>query len=157
MDFSNHPEQAKNLIKNLRKFTTRSVLFQQAAAHSLGVVHTDFKTADILNESGPLTAGELSKITGLSTGSVTALIDRLEDAGYVRREKDPNDRRRVIIIPVKEKQHIIKEHYSPLNKSMMELCAQYNEDELSLITGFIEKTIAVHEKEIQRASKSDSE
>jgi DNA-binding MarR family transcriptional regulator len=157
MDIFNHPELVKNLISSLRKLTTRSVLFQQIAAQSLGVVHTDFKTADILNETGPLTAGELSKITGLSTGSVTALIDRLEHAGYVRREKDPNDRRRVIIVPVKENQHCIKEHYAPLNQSMMELCGQYNEEEMSLIIGFIDKTIAVHEKEIQRASRSEAE
>lgn len=157
MAISNHPELISDLIKCLRKLTTRTVLFQQKAAHSLGVIHTDFKTADILNEVGPLTAGELGKITGLSTGSVTALIDRLEQAGYVRREKDPNDRRRVIIVPVKERQKFIKEHYVPLNKSFSELCSHYNEEELSLIIGFIEKTIAIHEKEIQRSSRSESE
>ena len=56
-------------------------------AHKMGVVHTDLKTADILNETGPITAGELSKITGLSTGSVTALVDRLEKAGYEEEKK----------------------------------------------------------------------
>ncbi|HEY2420230.1 MAG TPA: MarR family transcriptional regulator [Neobacillus sp.] len=156
MEIQNHPNLIKKLIQNLRKLSTRMVLFQQKAAQSLGVVHTDFKTADILNEIGPLTAGELGEITGLSTGSVTALIDRLEQSGYVRREKDPTDRRRVIIVPVKEKQHCIKENYHHLNKSMSELCSQYNQEELSLIIGFIEKTIAIHEKEIQRSNGRDS-
>lgn len=54
---------------------------------------------DVLREKGPITAGEMSKITGLATGSVTALIDRLEKMGYVHREKDPDDRRKVIIVP----------------------------------------------------------
>jgi DNA-binding MarR family transcriptional regulator len=155
MEIQNHPDLIKMVIKNLRKLSTRTVLFQQKAAQSLGVFQTDFKTADILNEVGPLTAGELGKITGLSTGSVTALIDRLEQAGYVRREKDPTDRRRVIIIPIKEKQRCIKEHYETLNQSMSQLCSQYNEEELSLIIGFIEKTIAIHEQEIQRSNDSD--
>lgn len=156
MDLFDHPDTVKTLIKNLRKLSTRMVLFQQTAAHSIGLVHTDFKTADILNEAGPLTAGELSKVTGLSTGSVTALIDRLEQAGYARREKDPNDRRRVIIVPVKENQCSIKEHFLPLNKSMTELCSHYNEEQLALISGFLEKTIAIHEKEIQAASRSEA-
>jgi hypothetical protein len=66
MNFPNYPELVKNVIRNLRKLSTRMVLFQQNAAHFLGVVHTDFKTADILNETGPLTAGELAKVTGLN-------------------------------------------------------------------------------------------
>ncbi|WML45846.1 MarR family transcriptional regulator [Neobacillus sp. PS3-40] len=157
MDLPKYPDLVKTLIKNLRKLSTRMVLFQQNAAHSLGVIHTDFKTADILNENGPLTAGELAKVTGLSTGSVTALIDRLEHAGYVRREKDPNDRRRVIIIPVKEKQSGIKEYYLPLSHAMTQLCSRYNEDEMSLIIDFIERTIEIHETEIKRSNSVEPE
>lgn len=157
MNLPNHPEFVKTLIKNLRKLSTRMVLFQQNAAHSLGVVHTDFKTADILNEMGPLTAGELAKVTGLSTGSVTALIDRLEHAGYVRREKDPSDRRRVIIIPIEERKSVIKEKYMPLNQAMTELGASYNEEELSLIIDFVIRTIEIHEREMKRFSGADIE
>lgn len=156
MHFTDQKELLKELIQDMRKLSTRMVLFQQNAAHSLGVIHTDFKTADILNETGPITAGELGKITGLSTGSVTALIDRLEQAGYVKREKDPNDRRRVIIVPIKEHHQKIKEHYLPLSKAMSELCLQYKNDELALIIDFIEKTIAIHEREIQRLSLSET-
>jgi DNA-binding MarR family transcriptional regulator len=155
MNLPNHPEFVKTLIKNLRKLSTRMVLFQQHAAHSLGVVHTDFKTADILNETGPLTAGELAKVTGLSTGSVTALIDRLEQAGYVRREKDPNDRRRVLIVPLEERKRVIREHYLPLNKAMTDLCSKYNEEEIALIISFIENTIKIHEQEMKRYNSAD--
>jgi DNA-binding MarR family transcriptional regulator len=155
MNLPDYPKLVKNVIKNLRKLSTRMVLFQQNAAHSLGVVHTDFKTADILNETGPLTAGELAKVTGLSTGSVTALIDRLELAGYVRREKDPNDRRRVLIAPIEERKAVIKEHYLPLNKAMTELCSKYNEEEISLIIDFIENTIKIHEREMKRFSEPE--
>ncbi|MGG5252778.1 MarR family transcriptional regulator [Neobacillus sp. SM06] len=157
MEIANHPEPSHDVIKNLRKLSTRMVLFQQFAAHSLGLAHTDFKTADILNETGPITAGELAKITGLTTGSVTALIDRLEQAELVKREKDPNDRRRVMIVPVKDKQPLIRQHFLPLTNAMTELCSHYSEAELALINEFIMQTSAIHEREIQRLSESDAE
>ncbi|XJZ29146.1 MarR family transcriptional regulator [Bacillota bacterium Lsc_1132] len=157
MNIANHPEPSYDVIKNLRKLSTRMVLFQQFAAHLLGLAHTDFKTADILNETGPITAGELAKITGLTTGSVTALIDRLEQAGLVKREKDPKDRRRVIIVPVKNKQSLIRQHFLPLNKAMTELCSRYSEAELALINEFIMQTSKIHEKEIQRLSEAEAE
>lgn len=157
MNFSNHPEPSHDVIKSLRKLSTRMVLFQQFAAHSLGIAHTDFKTADILNETGPIPAGELAKITGLTTGSVTALIDRLEQAGLVKREKDPQDRRRVMIVPLRAKQPLIRQHFIPLNSAMTELCQQYNESELALINRFIEQTASIHEKEVQRLSESRTE
>jgi DNA-binding MarR family transcriptional regulator len=157
MKIASHPELVKAVIKGLRNLGTRMVLFQQKAAHSLKVVHTDFKTADILNETGPLTAGELSKVTGLSTGSVTALVDRLEHEGFVRREKDSNDRRRVMIVPVDVKQEVIKQHYSPLNKAMIELCSNYNMEELSLIMDFINRTIQIHEQVIKNEGEGKTE
>ncbi len=74
-------ELEKTAVQLFRKLGTRTVLFHQAAAQALGLFPTDLKSADILNEAGPMTAGELGKKTGLSTGSVTALVDRLEKAG----------------------------------------------------------------------------
>lgn len=71
-------DRADLIIHTMRRLATRTVLFHQAAAQSLGLFPTDLKSADLLNELGPLTAGELSEKTGLSSGAVTALIDRLE-------------------------------------------------------------------------------
>jgi DNA-binding MarR family transcriptional regulator len=107
-------------------------------AQKIGVSHTDLKSAEILNETGPITAGELSKITGLSTGSVTALINRLEKSGYVKRERDQLDGRRVMIAPIPERQEQIKSHYQSLSMATKELCSAYNEQELMLIDKFIE-------------------
>ncbi|MDQ7862369.1 MarR family transcriptional regulator [Peribacillus frigoritolerans] len=90
----------ESLTHRLQRYGMRSVLFQQNMAQKIGVSHTDLKSAEILNETGPITAGELSKITGLSTGSVTALINRLEKSGYVKRERDRLDGRRVMIAPI---------------------------------------------------------
>lgn len=137
----------KSLTHRLQRYGMRSVLFQQNMAHKIGVSHTDLKSAEILNETGPITAGELSKITGLSTGSVTALINRLEKSGYVKRERDQLDGRRVMIAPIPERQEQIKSHYQSLSMATKELCSAYNEQELILINQFVEDITKIMDKE----------
>src|SRR4051812_4268905 len=80
-----------------RQLSVATIMFHQAVADRLGLRATDHKCVDLLVRKGPLTAGELAQQTGLTTGAVTGMIDRLVKAGYVRREDDPNDRRRVIV------------------------------------------------------------
>ncbi|CAN7616135.1 MarR family transcriptional regulator [Peribacillus frigoritolerans] len=137
----------ESLTHRLQRYGMRSVLFQQNMAHKIGVSHTDLKSAEILNETGPITAGELSKITGLSTGSVTALINRLEKSGYVKRERDQLDGRKVMIMPIPERQEQIKSHYQSLSMATKELCSAYNEQELILINQFVEEITKIMDKE----------
>ncbi|MCC2528677.1 MarR family transcriptional regulator [Bacillus halotolerans] len=143
-------ELEKTAVQLFRKLGTRTILFHQAAAQALDLFPTDLKSADILNEAGPMTAGELGKKTGLSTGSVTALVDRLEKAGYVAREKDPNDRRRVIIVPLTASKQHVKDLFRSLSESTMDLCREYTEEELELIFGFIGKASDIMEEELDR-------
>lgn len=137
----------ESLTHRLQRYGMRSVLFQQYMAQKIGVSHTDLKSAEILNETGPITAGELSKITGLSTGSVTALINRLEKSGYVKRERDQLDGRKVMIVPIPERQEQIKSHYQSLSMATKELCSAYNEQELILINQFVEEITKIMDKE----------
>ena len=90
--------QIEAVTQQLRKLSIRSVLFQQNITHTLGLIQTDLKTIDILAETGPITAGELATITGNSTSSVTAILDRLEKAGFIIRNRNIQDRRKVMII-----------------------------------------------------------
>lgn len=143
-------ELEKTAVQLFRKLGTRTVLFHQAAAQALGLFPTDLKSADILNEAGPMTAGELGRKTGLSTGSVTALVDRLEKAGYVAREKDPNDRRRVIIVPLTASKKHVKDLFRSLSESTMDLCREYTEEELELIFSFVGKAADIVEEELKR-------
>ncbi|WP_256719652.1 MarR family winged helix-turn-helix transcriptional regulator [Paenibacillus glucanolyticus] len=138
----------------MRRLGTRTVLYQQQVASSLGLYNNDFISIDILHEKGPITAGELSKLTGLTTGSVTALIDRLEKSGYVRRENDPKDRRKVIIVPLYEDKEEVSETYLKLYVSMMDLASSYTEEELELITQFLGKASTVLEEQIQHLSST---
>ncbi|MFS0598430.1 MarR family transcriptional regulator [Peribacillus frigoritolerans] len=137
----------ESLTHRLQRYGMRSVLFQQNMAQKIGVSHTDLKSAEILNETGPITAGELSKITGLSTGSVTALINRLEKSGYVKRERDQLDGRKVMIMPIPERQEQIKSHYQSLSMATKDLCSAYNEQELILINQFVEEITKIMDKE----------
>lgn len=143
-------ETEETAIQLFRKMATRTILFHQAAAQSLGLFPTDLKSADILNEAGPMTAGELGKKTGLSTGSVTALIDRLEKAGYVMRKKDPEDKRRVIIVPLTAGKANVKRLFSSLSRSTISLCRQYKEEELQLIFDFLGKATDMMEDELEK-------
>ncbi|MFJ5625000.1 MarR family winged helix-turn-helix transcriptional regulator [Peribacillus loiseleuriae] len=143
-------EMLENLSQSLHKYGMRTVLFQQNMAQKMGVVHTDLKTAEILNETGPITAGELSRITGLSSGSVTALIDRLEKTGYVMREKDEEDRRRVMITPIQKRQKQIKDHFVSLAEATKEACSTYNKEELAVILSFVEKVTKIMDDENEK-------
>src|SRR5260370_37450000 len=100
------PERAK-LAEEFGAGTRRTgSLFQllgQAAADRIGINATDLNCLNILSFSGETTAGELARATGLTTASITGVADRLEEAGFVRRERDPRDRRRVVIRLVLER------------------------------------------------------
>ncbi|WP_200930740.1 MarR family winged helix-turn-helix transcriptional regulator [Bacillus sp. FJAT-28004] len=138
----------------MRGLGTRTVVYQQNVAASLGLYNNDFISVDILREKGPITAGELSKLTGLATGSVTALIDRLEKSGYVRRQNDPNDRRKVIIVPLYEQKEDVSNTYIPLHNEMVKLASTYTEEELELITQFLNKASTVLDDQIDRLSST---
>ncbi len=144
----------ENFTLRMRGLGSRTVLYQQNVASSLGLYNNDFLSIDILHEKGPITAGELSKLTGLATGSVTALIDRLEKNGFVRRQNDPNDRRKVIIVPLYEDKEEVSNTYHPLHTAMVKLASSYTDEELELITQFLGKASAFLEEQIDHLSST---
>src|SRR5262245_29900394 len=94
---SERAEVLATLPAEFRQLSVATIMFHQAIADRLGMNVTDHKCADLLERNGPMTAGELAEQTGLTTGAITGVIDRLEQAGFVRRAPDPGDRRRVIV------------------------------------------------------------
>lgn len=102
-DSSDLPTRAELIgafMQEISRMSTWAVMFHQAASLRMGLNPTDGKCLGVLRETGPLTAGELADLVGLTTGAVTGVIDRLEQRGFARRVADPHDRRRVIIEPV---------------------------------------------------------
>src|SRR5260221_7736536 len=93
-------EQQKQAISELgRKFSDATIFLHEAIAQKAGLTGADRKYLGLLMKKGATTAGELSKLTGLTTGAVTGLIDRLEKKKLARRQFDKTDRRKIIIVP----------------------------------------------------------
>src|SRR5579859_5517579 len=81
----------------MRQFNGLGAALFRAAAARTGMTATDMQVIDNLDSAGPTTAGQLADLTGLTTGAITGMLNRLEEAGLVRRERDPDDGRRVIV------------------------------------------------------------
>ena len=86
----------------VRKSSALGVIFGQTVANRVGVSSSDLECLDFLNIEGRVTAGRLAELTGLTTGAITGVVDRMEKAGLVRRERDESDRRKVFIATVPE-------------------------------------------------------
>jgi DNA-binding MarR family transcriptional regulator len=99
------------LIEEVRRSQTATARFDGAVADAVGINQTDLRCLDVLGRTGPLAAGQLAEQTGLSSGAMTTAIDRLERAGYVRRGRDPGDRRRVVV-ELTSAALVIADHYA---------------------------------------------
>ena len=110
--------------------------FEDTAAAYFGVNRTAMRCMDVLDRVGQLTPGEIAVQTGLTSGAVTAMLDRLERLGLVRRLPDPSDRRRVLVELTDEARQIAAEIYGPLVGEMAQF-ERYTNDDLRLITGFL--------------------
>src|SRR3989442_9987117 len=123
------------IIEKYREMSTETIMFHQAVADVLGLYITDHKCLDLIYRFGAMPAGRLAELTGLTTGGVTGIIDRLEEAGYVRRTNDPNDRRRTIVEPTGNKtlKRKIEVIFSPLHERMYKLLSSYSDSELAFL------------------------
>jgi DNA-binding MarR family transcriptional regulator len=112
-------------------------LLGQVSAERIGVNVTDLNCLNIVALTGPMTAGELARQTGLTTASITGVLDRLEEGGFVRRERDPKDRRRVIVnLNPGPGLREIGPTFGPLVKAWRAAAASYSDEELRLLLGF---------------------
>ena len=111
----------------------------EAAFAFMGINRTDGRCLDILDRTGRVTAGELAAESGLSTGAITAVIDRLERAGYVVRLRDDRDRRRVLIELTDEARRLVAEVYRPVAEQGGAVLSAYSDEQLVLIRDFMDK------------------
>ena len=142
-----------------RRSTLDGVYFFRAVAERSGMNLTDLQCVAILSSAGPITAGQLAETMGLTTGAVTGVINRMERAGYVRREKDPGDGRRVVVRPVPEELGRVGAGlFVSQGQEMEDLMAGYGDRDLALLLDFMRKANALTREEISRirtASKGD--
>jgi DNA-binding transcriptional ArsR family regulator len=121
----------------LRRAGSVMQLLGAAAAEQIGINVTDLNCLNILALRGRMTAGELARATGLTTASITGVLDRLEEARFVRREKDPSDRRRVVVRLDSERgMRDVAPVFVPVIQAYRKAAAQYTDEQLETILGF---------------------
>jgi DNA-binding MarR family transcriptional regulator len=138
------------LFVAFRTGSAQSVMLSQAAADRLGMASSDIECFDLLSLHGPMTAGRLAELTGLTTGAITGVIDRLERGNYARRERDPNDRRRVIVQPLLERHADAEPIFGPMASATAALLDRYSDDELALLLDFWERANQMTQEQIAR-------
>src|ERR1700692_615155 len=134
------PKARAALMQELEHAVRRSsglgVIFGQTVANRAGISSSDLECLDFLNLEGRVTAGRLAEVTGLTTGAITGVVDRLEKAGLVRRERDADDRRKVFIRTVPENIVKIGRFYEHMQRAMLKVWETYSDAELRLLLRF---------------------
>lgn len=148
--------QRRELLNRLwdlgRKMSTQTVFLHQAIAQSVGLNATDTKCVDLIlrGPGGSVTAGWLSDMTGLTTGAVTHILDRLERRGIVERVRDTEDRRKVFVRVRPESLESLAPKYEAIGKAYLGLVEKYSDRDLRLICDYMEKTSEVSQRELTK-------
>ncbi len=155
---SNVPEK-KQLLQAFRMLSTQAIMLHQAVADMLNLNITDYKCMDLIARLGPMTAGKLAEHSGLTTGAITGVVDRLEKAGYANRADNPKDRRSIIVELTwnKKNQKAYEEIFLPLERKVEKQASSYTTKELSLFIELIHNTAKIlHEETIRLTKKSEN-
>jgi DNA-binding MarR family transcriptional regulator len=149
---NNREQIIQAIIEKRSEMSTETIMFHQSVADVLGLHITDHKCLDLIRQYGAMPAGRLAELTGLTTGAVTGIIDRLEKAGYVRRANDPKDRRRTIIEPVRNKkwERKIEAIFIPFHQRMRKLLSSYSDSELAFLLDVLTKSIELTREESKK-------
>jgi DNA-binding MarR family transcriptional regulator len=139
------------LIREFRASTNQDLAFELLAADRLGVNGTDLHCLNIIENSGGLGAGELAAQSGLTAGAVTGVIDRLERAGFARRDPDASDRRRVIVEVTAAFYERADRIWGPVAADWHSaLAARFTARELERITDFLQATSDLGRRQLER-------
>lgn len=135
-----------------RKMSTQTVFLHQAIAQSVGLNATDTKCVDLIlrGPEGGVTAGQLSEMTGLTTGAITHILDRLEKRKFIERVRDGGDRRKVFLRVRQESLAPVIPKYEAIGKAFLGLAEEYGDKELQVICGYMEKATEISERELAR-------
>jgi DNA-binding MarR family transcriptional regulator len=126
-----------DFVLAMRRAGSVMQLLGQVSAERIGINATDLNCLNIVALTGPMTAGDLAKATGLTTASITGVLDRLEEGDFIQRERDPRDRRRVIVnLKAGPGLHEIPRTFGPLIKAWRGTASRYSDDDLRLILEF---------------------
>ncbi|WP_030057251.1 MULTISPECIES: MarR family winged helix-turn-helix transcriptional regulator [Streptomyces] len=141
-----------------RRYLASYVLFNQAVADHLGMHPTDVQCLNLLTlEDGPVTTGRIAELTGLTSGSATRLVDRLEKAGLVARQRDDADRRRVLVAVLPEALERFGEVWRSLGADWAAVLDEDSEAELAFLLRHMNRTVELSHRQIARLAGEDSQ
>lgn len=148
--FDMEPEVLERFTWYMREQSALTVMFHTKVAEQMGLSATDEKCLDLaMRADGPLTAGRIAELSGLSTGAVTGVIDRLERAGFVRRVRDPHDRRKVLVEVTAENNLGKFAHlFEQAQKSLVEVLSHFDAGELQVIERYLQLQVETFRKRV---------
>jgi DNA-binding MarR family transcriptional regulator len=141
----------------IRASQNRSDALDELVARRLGVNNTDLRCLDIIQQHGRLTAGRLAELAGLTTGAVTAVLDRLEEMGYAQRVRDTEDRRRVLVELTEKAFNATWEIYGPLKDKWEAALSRYTVDQLRLLLEVLTEGEEIGRRELERLRAEEIE
>jgi DNA-binding MarR family transcriptional regulator len=137
-------EQIQGFRKKSKRYSDASILMHEAIARKAGLSGTDHKYLGLLIDNGEMPAGEFSRLTGLTTGAVTGLVDRLENKKLAKRQFDENDRRKVLIVPnIQNAMRLLEPIFTELQEKTINLISSFSESEIQIIEKYFSSTIDV--------------
>ena len=139
MSSADRAQLHETVIRCVRQFIAGSILYNQQVADRVGLRLTDMQCINALELMGPSTPGDLARFTGLTTGGVTVLLDRLEKGGYLKREPNPRDRRSVLVRLNPTKIKKMQAFYGEINQRMAALLDETAERDLRLFVNVLSK------------------
>jgi DNA-binding MarR family transcriptional regulator len=139
----------------IRSSQNVSEAFDEYVAAAVGINRTDLRCLDILEQRGPLTAGQLATAMHLSSGAITTLVDRLERAGFAQRRRDTVDRRRVLVELAPDRFERASPYYEPLYHGTVRLLENHSNEEIELMIDFLEKGREMVERELARLEQAE--
>ncbi len=131
------------VVDQIRRFSAGVVLFNQKVAERVGLHPTDVQCLNLLELVGTCTPGKMTEGMGLTTGGVTVMLDRLEKAGYVKREPNPDDRRSVLVRVSEKKMEQIDIHYAEVAKQFEAHIALMPDADLKVVIDFLKQVNAI--------------
>jgi DNA-binding MarR family transcriptional regulator len=140
MSSSNRAQLVNSLAMEVRKFIAGAILFNEKVAASVGMNSTDLQFINLLQLEVARTPGDLARWSGLTTGGVTVALDRLERAGFIKRQPNPDDRRSTIIKVVETRLRPFLAIYQTKGDLLMGAMETYTDRELALILDFLRRT-----------------
>jgi DNA-binding MarR family transcriptional regulator len=136
-----HRRRLSAAIKEaLRELSIQLSLLNHHVGARVELKDVDLDCLDLISRNGPLSPSALARRAGLHPATMTGIIDRLERGGWVARDRGTSDRRAVLIRALRDRNSELLHLYSGMNTSVDQICAEYSDAELRLLTDFLRRT-----------------